>query len=272
MTMVRLASNPRRLPLPRHRSVRGVSTDAPRRDVVLPPGQRAVEGFPRFGTHLNLPAPQFLEDPAIEIGGTVREAVSVPLARLEELPRCEITADFHCVSGWSATGLRWEGVSFSSFYRQFAGPAVASDRVITHLVFQGLDGYRVVVSTEDALADDVLIADRLNGRPLTADHGGPVRLVSPSQYGYVSAKHLTRVELWTEEPGENYGYAHPLGRVVMRGPLFQRHPRGRVWQEERHRYLPAWMLRAAYAPLRLPIRWLSARGSEERFSAGGERR
>jgi DMSO/TMAO reductase YedYZ molybdopterin-dependent catalytic subunit len=200
----------------------------------------------------------------------VRDAVSVPLGQLAALPRREITADFHCVSGWSATGLRWEGVSFLSFYDRFARPAVPPGRVITHLVFEGLDGYRVVVAIEDALGDEVLIADRLHGRPLTADHGRPVRLVSPLQYGYVSAKHLARVELWTHEPPENYGYVHPLGGVVMRGPLFQRHPRGRVWQEERHRYLPPWILRAAYAPLRAPIRWLSARGGEARV--GGSKR
>lgn len=51
---------------------------------------------------------------------------------------------------------------------------------VTHLGFVGLDGYRSVVTIEDALADDVLIADSLNGQPLDADHGAPVRLVSPS--------------------------------------------------------------------------------------------
>ena len=42
--------------------------------------------------------------------------------------------------------------------------------------------------TEDALADGVLIADRLDGRPLDGDHGAPARLVSPNQYGFVSTK------------------------------------------------------------------------------------
>jgi DMSO/TMAO reductase YedYZ molybdopterin-dependent catalytic subunit len=239
---------------------------------MLPPGQRAVGGFPRFGTHLNLPAPAVPTDHVIEIGGAVTDHLAVPLAQLAALPRRELTADLHCVSGWSATSLRWEGVPFDSFYRQIIEPALAPDHVATHLVFEGLDGYRVVVSIEDALADDVLIAERLDGRPLTADHGAPVRLVSPSQYGYISAKHLARIEVCTEEPAENFGYVHPLGKLVLRGPLFQRHPRGRVWHEERNRYLPGRVLRAVYAPLRPPIRWLSARGSEERAKASGGRR
>jgi DMSO/TMAO reductase YedYZ molybdopterin-dependent catalytic subunit len=239
---------------------------------MLPPGQHAREDFPRFGTHLHWPAPAAPPDPSIEISGAVRDDFAVPLANLAHLPRREQTADFHCVGGWSATGLRWEGVPFASFYRELIEPALAPGRGITHLVFEGLDGYRVVVFIEDALADDVLLADRLDGRPLTGDHGAPIRLVSPSQYGYVSAKHLAGIEVWSEEPAENFGHVHPLGKVMMRRPLFDRHPRGRVWHEERNRRVPGWMLRGVYATLRPPIRWLSARGSEKRAKASGGRR
>jgi DMSO/TMAO reductase YedYZ molybdopterin-dependent catalytic subunit len=235
--------------------------DKPRRS--LPPGQRARRDFPRFGTHLHLPPPAVPSAPAIEIAGAVRQPFSVGLTKLAALPRAELIADFHCVGGWSATALRWEGIPFAAFYREIVEPALATERP-THLVLQGLDGYRVVEYLEDALADDVLLADRLDGQPLTGDHGAPLRFVSPGQYGYVSAKHLCRIEVWTEEPPENYGYAHPLGRLVMRPPFLWRHPRGRVWHEERNRYLPPRLLRVVYAPIRAPIRWLSARGSETR--------
>jgi len=238
---------------------------------MLPPGQRARRDFPRFGTHLNIGAPEIPAAPRIEIGGSVRDNFPLPLAKLAELPRRELTADLHCVSGWSATGLCWEGVAFAAFYSEFIDPALAPGVEITHLVVEGLDGYRAVVSVEDALADDVLLADGLGGRPLTGDHGAPLRFVSPSQYGYVSVKHVARIEAHTQEPAENFGHVHPLGKVVMRGLLFQRHPRGRVWHEERHRYLPGRVLRVAYAPLRPPIRWLSALGSDERKAAGGRR-
>jgi len=105
-----------------------------------------------------------------------------------------------CVAGWSATNLRWEGVAFETFYRMIIEPSVSPDASITHLVFCGLDGYRSVVSIKDALAQDLLIGERLNGALLDADHGAPVRLVSPNQYGYVSIKHLSRIELHTAEP------------------------------------------------------------------------
>jgi DMSO/TMAO reductase YedYZ molybdopterin-dependent catalytic subunit len=225
--------------------------------VTLPPGQRAVDGFPRFGTHLDRPPPTVPDDPVIEVDGAVVEPFAVPLADLATLPRREIVADFHCVAGWSATGLRWEGVPFAAFYRAVVQPALQPGARVTHLVVGGLDGYRVVVALEDALAEDVLIAEHLDGRPLDGDHGAPARLVSPEQYGFVNAKHLCRIELHTSEPSDDFG-GHPVSRLFLR--LYTRHPRARVWEEERHRYLPAWMLRWLGHALTGSIMKLSSRG------------
>jgi DMSO/TMAO reductase YedYZ molybdopterin-dependent catalytic subunit len=229
----------------------------------LPPGQHARNDFPRFGTHLHRPPPTVPQAPQIEVSGAVRQTFAVSPARLADLPRREQFSDLHCVSGWSATGLRWEGVPFASFYREFIEPALTGEARPAYLVLEGLDGYRIVEFLDDALADDVLLADRLDGEPLDGDHGAPVRFVSPSQYGYVSLKHVSRIEVCTEEPPENFGRSNDLGRLMVR-PLFWRHPRGRVWREERNRRLPGWLLRVPYATLRPPIRWLSARGSETR--------
>jgi DMSO/TMAO reductase YedYZ molybdopterin-dependent catalytic subunit len=189
----------------------------------------------------------------IEISGAVAKSFALPLAALATLPRRELTADFHCVAGWSATDLHWEGVAFETFYGTVIEPSVQPDASVTHVVFGGLDGYRSVVSIEDALAEDVLIADRLDGRPLDGDHGAPVRLVSPKQYGFVSTKHLCRIELHTAEPAGVY--ASPALRLLAP------HPRARVWEEERHRFLPAWSLRPGYRLLIPPIAFLCARGS-----------
>ncbi len=223
--------------------------------MTLPPGQHLVRGFPRFGTHLDRPPPAVPTDPVIEICGAVSQPVALPLAALATLPRRELTADFHCVAGWSATNLHWEGVAFETLYRTIIEPSLASDTSVTHVVFQGLDGYRSFVSIEDARADDVLIAEHLNGQPLDSDHGAPVRLVSPDQYGFVSTKHLCRIEIHTAEPEEQY---HPSSLVQMVLQLVKPHRRARVWHEERHRYLPAWLVRPIYRLAIAPIRSLSA--------------
>ena len=76
-------------------------------------------------------------------------------------------------------------------------------RAATHVRFAGLDGHWSVMLLEDALADDVLLADHLDGAPLDAKHGAPVRLVAPAHYGFVNVKHLCRIELLTAEPAQS---------------------------------------------------------------------
>lgn len=215
----------------------------------LPPGQRRVEGFPRFGSHLSRPAPAVPVDPVIEVRGAVTKEFDIPLASLESLPRKEIAADFHCVAGWTATDLRWEGVPFETFYRTLIEPALLPGTSITHVKCRGLDGWEAVVTIDDILAENVLIAQNLDGQPLGGDHGAPVRLVSPSQYGYINVKHLCRIELLTSAP------------AVTEGFLIRSHPRGRVWEEERHGFVPGRVIRPFYRALIRPIRYLSSRGS-----------
>lgn len=216
----------------------------------LPPGQREVDGFPRFGTHLHQPPPAVPTDPTIDVTGAVREPLGITLSELDGLPSVERMADFHCVAGWSATGLRWEGVAFATFYRLLIEPRLSPGATVTHVGFRGWDGYRSVVLLEDALAEDVLVATRLDGRPLSPAHGAPVRLVSPSQYGFVSTKHLRTVEVHAGRPRDDHPYT-----VLTRS-----HPRARVWKEERHPWFPAAAVRPLYRSLIGPIARLSARG------------
>lgn len=237
--------------------------------MTLPPGQYAVEGFPRFGTHLHNPPPSIPANPVIEIAGAVTEPFSLSVAELAALPRRKLTADLHCVAGWSALDLHWEGVTFEAFYRTVIEPSLRPERSITHVAFRGLDGYQWTGLLDDALGDDVLIADRLDGRSLDADHGAPTRLVSPSQYGYVSVKHLSRIELLTASPPENYGAPSPIAEFALRSPLIKPHRRARVWNEERHRYLPGCVVRPAYRLFIPPIMLLSHRGRERADTKGG---
>jgi DMSO/TMAO reductase YedYZ molybdopterin-dependent catalytic subunit len=222
----------------------------PEREVALPPGQYRIDGFPRFGAHLHEPPPDVPDDPRLEITGAVTAPTSVALTEMASLPRREVVADLHCVSGWSATGLRWGGVAFSDLYRTVIEPLVRTGTTVTHVVFEGLDGYRSVALLEDVLAEDVVIADELDGRPLGPDHGAPVRLVSPHQYGFISTKHLCRIAVYDTEPRVRY---HSSLRVHRFLQVVKPHRRARVADEERHRYLPGWLVRPVYHRL-VPMR------------------
>jgi len=209
----------------------------------LPPGQYPIRVLPRFGAHLTEPPPPLLDDPVIEVAGAVDRPFSLRMADLASLERREVSADLHCVSGWSATDLHWEGVRFVDLYRRVLEPSVPSASTVTHVVLGGLDGYRATLLLEDLLAGNVLVADRLDGRPLDGGHGAPVRLVSPDQYGYMSVKHLCLIELHERAPTRRY---HRRRRAQATLSLLAPHPRARVWQEERHRLLPGWLVRPVY--------------------------
>lgn len=191
----------------------------------LPPGQRERNELPRFGLQwFAFRKPLVPRSALLEVDG-------VPLTpdSLAALPRVEQTSDFHCTTTWSVRGLRWSGVRFRDFWEQLVMPTPGSPWLLLH----GLDGYRTTMLLQDALAEDVLLADHLNGTPLTRAHGAPLRLVAPAQYGWKSVKGLQRITRHERRPW-------------MRSSYLLDHPRGRVALEERGTLLPAAAFRALY--------------------------
>lgn len=215
----------------------------------LPPGQRARDDFPRFGlTPYATRFPARPADPALECRLPGRDPLALP-DPLAGLPRVERRADFHCVTTWSCRGVGWSGVRFADFHRLHLQPGLAALPVAAlTVVLRAQDGYRTTLPLADLLADDVLLADRLDGAPLPLEHGAPLRLVAPAHYGYKSVKHLARIDLVVGAP-----------RLRPAALAFMDHPRARVACEERGRWLPGWLLRRLYRPL-VP-------GTVRRFSA-----
>jgi DMSO/TMAO reductase YedYZ molybdopterin-dependent catalytic subunit len=223
----------------------------------LPPGQRVIGDFPRFGVHFADPPPHIAEPAEIRVTGATARSVSLPVAQLGKLKRREFVADFHCVAGWTTQGLHWEGVPFRTFYESLIVPEARPSPGVSYLRFHGADGYRSVLTLDDALDNDVLLADRLNGTPLNGDHGAPVRLLSPKQYGYKSTKHLCCVELHVTEPAEGHvELLRHFGLLLVKG-----HLRARVSEEERLRYLPAWTAREIGRLIRPFATWAARSGS-----------
>ena len=204
----------------------------------LPPGQYEVGHLPRFGlTPFAVRFPTTTDTISVQIVGDVQTPVEVG-AQLQRLARVEQCSDFHCVTTWSCRGLQWSGFRFADFYRHIVVPLAAPASDAAFVVLRGQDGARSSLPLEDLLAPDVLLADRLNGRPLPIAHGAPLRLVAPAHYGYKSVKHIIRVEFWRSSA--NY---RPVGF------RFMDHPRARVADEERGLWVPGRVLRYVYRPL-----------------------
>ncbi len=230
-----------------------------RTDRTLPPGQREIESFPRFGL---IPFaerfPTAIETAKIKIAGDVETSVEVG-KELELVARVEQCSDFHCVTTWTRRALQWSGIRFSDFYQQIVVPLARPSPGATFVVLRGQDGARASLPLDDLLAPDVLLADRLDGQPLPIEHGAPLRLVAPAHYGYKSVKHVNRIEFWLNSA--NY---RPVGL------RFMVHPRARVANEERGQWVPGWLLRYLYRPLIRPTASRFERAMQQYLESPGE--
>lgn len=204
----------------------------------LPPGQRETADFPRFGlTQFAGRFPSQTIRPSLQVIGLVDSDLSLD-DPLQQLPRIEQTSDFHCVTTWSRRSLRWSGVRFADFFERVVRPRARPNAAATLVALRGQDGARTAMQLEDLLSSDVLLADTLDGAPLSVDHGAPLRLIAPQHYGYKSIKHLSRIE-----------FRLPSSGYRVSALTFMDHPRARAAHEERGRYFPGWLLRYAYRPL-----------------------
>lgn len=208
----------------------------------LPPGQRFISEFPRFGVVEFARRPLKTREVHIEFFGALDQTIVLSAPELATLPRTELRSDFHCAAGWSHGNLDWEGVRFKDVWDAFIARHTRVEIARCLIVLRCQDGFRTSLPLADLLASDVLIADRLNNEPLTLEHGAPVRLIAPAHYGYKSVKHLMRVEVRSDE----HGYRPLL-------PRFMEHPRARVEFEERGRFVPGWLLRYLFRPLIKPL-------------------
>jgi len=98
---------------------------------------------------------------------------------------------------------RWTGVLLSDILLS----AGVKENEVAHVIFQGRDvdpegsHYEASIPAETAFDrnKEVLIAFEMNGRPLPADHGYPLRVVVPGTIGARQVKWLSKIILSKEE-------------------------------------------------------------------------
>jgi DMSO/TMAO reductase YedYZ molybdopterin-dependent catalytic subunit len=130
----------------------------------------------------------------VRAGGATRDWTYGELAGFGD--RVEAVLD--CTGGWYARAA-WEGVRLDRLL-----PPGALERAGGHasLVVASATGYRRRLPLSDART--LLLATRLDGRPLGAGHGFPARLVAPGRRGFWWVKWVTSIELdpapWWRQP------------------------------------------------------------------------
>lgn len=150
------------------------------------------------------------------VEGLVEKSVGLSYDEFGRLPKVLSVSDFHCVTGWSRLGNRWEGVAFKTIVDMVK--PLKEARFVT-VVAEG--DYTTSLPLQDLLDDDVLLAYGLDGKPLDAEHGGPLRLVVPMLYAYKSAKWVRKLRFTKEQ---ELGYWETRGYSNSADP----------WKEERY--------------------------------------
>ncbi len=185
------------------------------RDERLPPGQYDVgadwpvltaEVTPR----INLDRWSFTLD------GLVDRPRTWSWAEYRALPESRYEGDIHCVTTWSKLGTNFTGVSLDTFLDEAVIDPSASFALATSST-----GYTTNLPLADLVGGKAWLAWAHEGKGLSAEHGGPVRLLVPHLYFWKSAKFLSKLTLLDhDEPGfwERNGY----------------HDRGDPWSEQRY--------------------------------------
>ena len=142
----------------------------------------------------------------LRVEGLAWRTATLTQAELGRLPRASLADDFTCEEGWRVAGLMWEGVAL---------------REIVHLCLPLPTARYVRVSAGaywHALAlndiDRALLCDRLNGAPLSREHGAPWRLILADGACFTSVKWVSALT-FAAEPG------NPTGERIARARIAQ---------------------------------------------------
>ncbi|MBQ0982754.1 molybdopterin-dependent oxidoreductase [Micromonospora sp. M61] len=117
---------------------------------------------------------------------------TLSLAELTALPQRTAALPIACVEGWSVSA-NWTGVPVVQLLRRFGAPTGRPVRVSS----LETDGLYAASTLPAAHAGDplTLLALRVNGEELSADHGHPCRLIAPSRPGVLQTKWVARLEV-----------------------------------------------------------------------------
>ena len=146
----------------------------------------------------------------LEINGLVKRPLTLTLADLKQRPRQQLDFTLECSGNhgfqWFQGGIgtaRWAGTPLAHLLAE-AGPLDSALEVAFFGADSGEETVRDIkmkqhfarsMTIAEASDPDNLLCYEMNGQPLPAANGFPLRLIAPGWYGIANVKWLTRIEL-----------------------------------------------------------------------------
>lgn len=168
------------------RGISGREVDEEYQDDRLPPGQHLVNTWPVLD--LGYKPKIDLAEWSLTVDGLVEHPRVWNWDEYQRQPQVSLVTDFHCVTSWSQLDMPWKGVSF-----QYLLSLVKPSPDAKFVLFEAYDDYTTNLPLAVCDDDDVLLVYEWNGKPLSKDHGGPVRMIIPKRYAWKGAKWIKKI-------------------------------------------------------------------------------
>ncbi|MDQ6662220.1 MAG: molybdopterin-dependent oxidoreductase [Chloroflexota bacterium] len=151
---------------------------------------------------------QNFEDWRLEVCGLVFNPLHLSLDDLHKLPKQTQITKHNCIQGWSGIA-EWGGVPLAEILK-LCGPSPDTKYLVFTSYQHGKQAYPYSTKEEQVrpfyetldreLANhpQTILAYEMNGKPLSIDHGAPLRLRVETQLGYKMVKYLRSIELVKE--------------------------------------------------------------------------
>lgn len=148
----------------------------------------AFEKFPINGYDVADPGVIF-ESWSLTVSGAVGKPGDYKLDRIQALPRFRQNTRHVCVEGWDVIG-RFGGARLSDFLE-----LIGADTSARFITVACADDYYESLDMATALHPQTLLCYEMYDRPLSREHGAPLRLSIPTKVGYKQAKYLTDLKV-----------------------------------------------------------------------------
>jgi sulfoxide reductase catalytic subunit YedY len=177
-----------------------VASPAPTpRGYVAPGTLMHNENAPGFFIRFIEPVPA--PDPArweLKIKGLVDIATTMTLDHIRKnLAFIEQNTRMKCVEGWSSRAV-WGGFTYAAL-----AALVKPQPSVTHVRFECDDNYYEILPISELTKARALFVTHMDGQPLGAKYGAPLRMIIPWLYGYKGAKTINTLE-FVAKGGQGY--------------------------------------------------------------------
>lgn len=123
------------------------------------------------------------------VSGAVQKPGEYKLDQIQNLPRTRQNTRHICVEGWDVIG-RFGGARLSDFLNM-----IGADTSARFITVGCADDYYESLDMPTALHPQTLLCWEMYDKPLTREHGAPLRLNVPTKIGYKQAKYLTGMKV-----------------------------------------------------------------------------